>query len=181
MVVTPACSGSERAHRSQWGQPGKPSQPDGRQQMSALEAETLPGWTAQLTWYFTCLTTGLNSTGVRQDLPRSPLSPTPYSSTHTHTQLPVPHTPHLVMTSNSFPFSPNCLSSSRGSLVPLHFLPKGWCGFFTTEPPGKPFLFLYSLAFGSHFGQMLCVFGPLPPRFYQIVFPYCIVAVVAIF
>ena len=30
LVVTPQHSGSERAHRYQWGRPGKPCQPDGR-------------------------------------------------------------------------------------------------------------------------------------------------------
>lgn len=81
-----------------------------------------------------------------QDLPRRPPSPTPNQRwarghTHTHTQLPVLHTPHLVMTSNSFPFPPNYLSiqdtlhplSPTCHQLPLGILPRG------NRTPQSPF------------------------------------------
>lgn len=129
LAVTPPRSERKRAHRYQWGRPGKPCQPDGRLEVCSRQ-RCPPGWTARPIWYSTCLTTALRPTTVRQDLPRRPPSPLltkgGYVGTHTHT-------PHLVMTSSSFPFPPNCLSiqdtlhplSPTCYPLPLGILPRG--------------------------------------------------------
>ena len=129
LAVTPVCRWRlQEGSGLEWALGGGPRRPGGMGSSSVAQRQRrLPGRTTRPSCCFPCLTTALNPTGLRQDLPRPP-SPTrnqrwalgcthTHTHTHTHTERPVPHTPPLVMTSNSFPFSPNCLS--RIHSIPL--------------------------------------------------------------